>query len=143
MFYVRRDDLEIMRFDPKATMLRVIGRRSGRRLQGRLHQDGLVCNMGQVVDLSSGGMRVLAKRPHHGELTVCVDGFDMTLRLQANIVWCERHGFRCFEMGLEFLYVDEEMGQILSRISRQHRKQRAIDEPVGEEKDHELTEKKA
>ena len=129
MLYASRDDLEIVRFDPTATMLRVIGRRSGRRLPGRLPQEGLHCNLGPVLDLSAGGMRVLAKRPHHGELTVCVDGFDMSLRLQANIVWCERHGLRCYEMGLKFLYVAEEMGRVLSRISQMHRKQRAIGQP--------------
>lgn len=129
MLYASRDDLGIVRFDPKATMLRVIGRRSGRRLPGRLPQEGLYCNLGAVVDLSAGGMRVLAKRPHHGELTVCVDGFDMSLRLQANVVWCEHHGLRCYEMGLKFLYVAEEMGRVLSRISQMHRKQRAIGQP--------------
>ncbi len=112
-------------------MMRVIGRRDGRRLKGRLPQEGLNCNLGPVLDLSSGGMRVLAKRPHHGELTVYVNGFDLTLRLQANIVWCERHGFRCHEMGLEFLYVDEEMARVLSRISRMHRKRRAIGNEEG------------
>ncbi len=129
MLYASRDDLEIVQFDPKATMLRVIGRRSGRRLRGRLPQEGLNCDLGSVLDRSAGGMRVLAKRPHHGELTVCVDGFEMSLRLQANIVWCKRHGLRCYEMGLQFLYVAEEMGRVLSRISQMHRKQRAIGQP--------------
>ena len=129
MLNASRDDLPIMRFAPKATMLRVIGRRNGRRVRGRLPQAGLYCNLGPVVDLSAGGIRVLTKRPHHGELTVCVDGFDMSLRLQANIVWCKHHGLRCYEMGLEFLYVAEEMGRVLSRISQMHRKQRAIGQP--------------
>ncbi len=130
-----------MRFDPMATMMRVIGRRDGRRLAGRLAQEGLECNLGPVLDLSSGGLRILSKRPREGELTVHLDGFDMTLKLQAKVVWTTRHGFRRHEMGLELLHVDEEMGRILSRISRQHRSQRAIDEPIGEEKEHELIEK--
>ncbi len=141
MFYVSRDDLQIMRFDPMATMMRVIGRRDGRRLAGRLAQEGLECNLGPVLDLSSGGLRILSKRPREGELTVHLDGFDLTLKLQAKVVWTTRHGFRRHEMGLELLHVDEEMGLILSRISRQHRSQRAIDEPIGEEKEHELIEK--
>ena len=141
MFYVSRDDLQIMRFDPMATMMRVIGRRDGRRLKGRLAQEGLDCNLGPVLDLSSGGLRVLSKRPRDGELTVHLDGFDLTLKLQAKVVWTTRHGFHRHEMGLELLHVDEEMGLILSRISRQHRSQRAIDEPIGEEKEHELIEK--
>jgi len=143
MFYASRDDLQIMRFDPMTTMMRVIGRRDGRRLAGRLLQDGLDCNLGPVLDLSAGGLRVLSKRPREGELTVHLDGFDLTLKLQAKVVWTTRHGFRRHEVGLELLHVDEEMAQILSRISRQHRMQRAIDEPVGEENEHELTEKKA
>ena len=109
-------------------MMRVIGRRDGRRLKGRMPQEALDCNLGPVLDLSSGGMRVLSKRPREGELTVHLDGFDVTLKLDANVVWTTRHGFRRHEMGLEFMHVDEEMGQILSRISRQHRKQRAIDD---------------
>ena len=141
MFYASRDDLQIMRFDPMATMMRVIGRRDGRRLAGRLPQEGLECNLGPVLDLSSGGLRVLSKRPRDGVLTVHLDGLDVTLKLQAKVVWTIRHGFRRHEMGLELLHVDEEMGQILSRISRQHRSQRAIDEPIGEEKEHELIEK--
>ncbi len=141
MFYVSRDDLQLMRFDPMATMMRVIGRRDGRRLAGRLAQEGLECNLGPVLDLSSGGLRILSKRPRDGELTVHLDGFDLTLKLQAKVVWTTRHGFRRHEMGLELLHVVDEMGLILSRISRQHRSQRAIDEPIGEEKEHELIEK--
>ena len=126
MFYASRDDLQIMRFDPMATMMRVIGRRDGRRLKGRLAQEGLDCNLGPVLDLSSGGLRVLSKRPREGVLTVRLDGFDMTLKLQAKVVWTTRHGFRRHEMGLEFMHVDDDMAHILSRISRQHRKQRSI-----------------
>ena len=117
--------------------MRVIGRRDGRRVKGRLPQEGLDCNLGPVLDLSLGGVRVLCKRPREGDLTVHLDGFDITLKLQAKVVWTTRHGFRRHEMGLEFMHVDEEIARILSRISRQHRKQRAIDEPGRKEKEDE------
>ncbi|MHC4220752.1 MAG: PilZ domain-containing protein [Planctomycetota bacterium] len=113
-----------MQFNPHLGLSRFIGRREGRRIPGRLPQELLLCNLGPVLDLSAGGMRVLSTRPQAGSLDVALQGADLSLTLRAKVAWVHRLGFRRHEIGLTFLEVDEDTAQLLSRISNNHRARR-------------------
>jgi len=92
--------------------------REGRRLPGRVPQEMLVCDLGPVLDLSSGGMRVLGTRRRQGELDLTLWGEDLKLALRARVAWSRRLGFRRHEIGLALLEVDETVAELLSRVSR-------------------------
>ncbi len=115
-----------MQFNPQIGLTRFIGRREGRRIPGRLPQEALECDLGPVLDMSSGGMRVLCRRPYQGEVLIHVEGYDVVLTLQARVAWIQKLGFRRFEIGFAFIDIDEDMAQMLTRISTIHRERRAI-----------------
>ena len=115
-----------MQFNPHMGLSRFIGRREGRRVPGRMPQELLYCNLGPVLDLSAGGMRVLSTKPWSGCFDVELKGADVALTVRAKVAWAQRLGFRRHEIGLSFVDVDEEAAQILSRISSQHRARAAV-----------------
>ena len=115
-----------MQFNPSMTLGRFIGRREGRRIPGRVPQEMLVCDLGPVLDLSPGGMRVLATRRREGQLDLTLCGGDLKLALRAKVVWNRRLGFRRHEVGLTLLDVDETVAELLTRISKDHRARQVI-----------------
>lgn len=119
-------DLGVMQFNPQTSLTRFIGRREGRRVPGRLPQESLQCDLGPVLDMSSGGMRVLSRRPYEGTFQIHVKGYDVVLTLQARVAWVQKLGFRRFEIGFAFLDIDEDVALMLTRISTIHRERRAI-----------------
>lgn len=115
-----------MQFNPSMRLSRFMGSRDGRRIPGRLPQEQLVCNIGPVLDLSPGGMRVLSTRPRLGSLEIGLRGGEVSLNLDAKVAWSRRLGFRRHEIGLTFVDVDAEVAGILSRISTDHRARSAV-----------------
>ncbi len=115
-----------MQFNPTMRLSRFIGTREGRRIPGRLPQEQLICNLGPVLDLSPGGMRILCTRPHLGTMDVRLRGGDFSLKIHTKVAWSRRLGFRRHEIGLTFLDVDEELGAMLSRISSDHRSRQIL-----------------
>ncbi len=115
-----------MQFHPQLTFSRFIGRRDGRRVPGRLPQDTLYCDLGPVLDLSSGGMRVLATKPYGGMISVSVHGENLDVKVRGRVAWTRRHGFRRHEIGLTFQDVDEEVAKILGRMATDHRARHAV-----------------
>ncbi len=99
---------------------------SDRRSPGRTPQESLMCDLGPVLDLSSGGMRILSKRPLRDIVKAKVWAFDFCMTLDTRVAWSNRLGFRRHEIGLEFINVDEPVSKILGRISALHRMRRAI-----------------
>ncbi len=97
-----------------------------RRAYGRLRQESLDCNLGAVLDLSLGGMRVQCNRPPKGEIDVELRGSEVKLRLRAQVVWTRRVGFRKYEVGLNFLRLPAETIKQLTRISLNHRVRRSF-----------------
>ena len=97
-----------------------------RRTTGRLPQESLECNLGPVLDMSTGGMRVLCKRPHQGPLQVCLKASQYSMTLSGQVVWSRRLGFRRHEIGVHFVDVDDDTTQVLSRVSASYRMRRAL-----------------
>ncbi len=115
-----------MQFNPTIRLSRFLGGRDGRRIPGRLPQEQLVCDLGPVLDLSAGGMRVLSTRPLLGMKDVGLRGGDFSVKLSTKVAWSRRLGFRRHEIGLTFLDIDEELATMLARISSDHRARSAI-----------------
>ncbi len=74
-----------------------------KRQHGRHRPDGLVCNLGQVVDLSQGGMRLLSKRERQGSQTVVLTTPRLgKLTLRGRVAWRRELGFREHVLGITF-----------------------------------------
>ncbi len=99
---------------------------SDRRSPGRVQQEELMCDLGPVLDLSSGGMRILSRRQLRDNIKAKVWAYNFNMILDARVAWTNRLGFRRHEIGLEFINVDESTSKILGRISATHRMRRAI-----------------
>lgn len=115
-----------MQFNPHMTLSRFIGRRDGRRVPGRVPLDTLYCELGPVIDLSTGGMRVLSTKPCKSEVRVHLHGDDVDVKLRARVAWTRRHGFRRHEIGLTFINVDDDLSKILHRMATDHRARHAV-----------------
>lgn len=80
-----------------------------KRQHGRHRPDGLACNLGQVVDLSQGGMRLLSKRERHGQQTVVLSTPRQgRVTLTGRVAWRRELGFREHVLGLTFEQVSAE-----------------------------------
>ncbi len=115
-----------MQFNQSLRLSRFVGHRDGRRVPGRVVQELLISDLGPVLDLSPGGMRVLATRSRVGKLDVSLQGSDVSLTLRCNVAWSHRLGFRRHEIGLAFIDVDESAAGILARIAANHRARQVI-----------------
>lgn len=90
---------------------------------GRLRTQALGCSIGQVLDLSGGGMRVRTIRDaalvQGTTLGVVLYGGDLPdTRVDARIVWARNTGWRAREVGLSFLAMPEATRSGLSEIVR-------------------------
>ncbi len=99
------------------------GPRGCRRGHGRRYQEGLESTAGTVLDLSAGGMRVITRRrPPARDIQIALISEDGELCLDARCAWVKRVGVARFEVGYEFLAVDQAARDHLTRISSAHRK---------------------
>lgn len=78
-----------------------------RRSFQRFVQGNLISSIGPVLDLSTAGMRVIAKKPWCGEITVRISAPGIDMRIRATVMWSRKLGFRAYEMGLTFDDLDD------------------------------------
>jgi hypothetical protein len=131
---VHPDDITVMesheRAVPKASDLPMLpavgGPKGSRRRSGRLPQESLQCNLGTVLDISAGGMRVLTRAKPSGRLNVVLQGYPLPEPLAAEVAWTKRSGLFMREVGLCFHDVSPQMAQFLTRIAMMHRFRRVI-----------------
>jgi hypothetical protein len=90
---------------------------SDRRRHRRIKATGSVtCNLGTVLDISGGGLRVLSKSKADGEGRVELTSTTLRVIVPARVVWCHKVGFRKYVMGLEFTSLTPELTRQLSEI---------------------------
>ncbi len=97
-----------------------------RREHGRLPQELLQSSIGPVLNLSMGGMRVQCSKPPKGRIDVELLDLEEPVKLQADVMWVRRLGFRKFEVGLNFPSVPAATAKQLTRISLNHRLRRLL-----------------
>jgi hypothetical protein len=100
--------------------------RTSRRRFGRLPQESLQCNLGLVIDISAGGMRVLTRSKPRNNIHITLHGYPLPGPLVANVTWVKRAGLFMREIGLCFEGVTPEMAQVLTGIASIHRFRRVI-----------------
>lgn len=90
------------------------------RKGGRLRVCGVSSDLGPVRDLSASGMRVRVKgKPKiHECLTVRISAEDLSVTVQARIVWVQRCGLRRYEIGIEFIDLTGEQQQQIRDLVR-------------------------
>ena len=80
------------------------------------------CALGEVLDVSASGMRVLCtgKPPvkQGGTMPVRLKFSDGTLQVATQVRWCKRRGLRRFEIGLKFIQLKPGVEKILEAIAR-------------------------
>jgi hypothetical protein len=88
---------------------------------GRLRQDRLMCNLGQVIDISAGGMLVRGRRIPSGFHSISLAGHKMPGELVACVAWSRRVGLFAHESGMSFANLTPELSRVLSAIATANR----------------------
>ena len=87
------------------------------RRTGRLNQHTLMCNLGRVLDISAGGMRILCKKVPRSRVSVQLVGHPLPAKLTAVKQWSKRRGMFEHEVGLKFEDVTPAVAKCLSEIA--------------------------
>lgn len=93
------------------------GAKSGRRRTGRLETESVASNLGAVLNLSSGGMRVLCRRTPRNPVHVELVGCGAHLKLRGEVAWVQRIGFFQKIVGIHFIDVTEEQTSLLTSLA--------------------------
>jgi hypothetical protein len=115
-------DTDRMSYYTEPVLKALKGREDCRRSSGRQRLEALRCNLGPVLDLSAGGMRVLSKRSRSGELLVTLRSFGRKVTVAAKVAWSRRIGFRRHLVGLSFTNVNPDSIKALNQLSCDHRR---------------------
>jgi hypothetical protein len=104
--------------------------KNGRR-HGRIHCPGIVCNFGDVLDLSASGARIQFRGrlpvKSGDQIELQIKGVNGLFPVMAKVVWIRRAGWRKQELGLEFMDID---GQTLRELTTVARRAAAVTESV-------------
>lgn len=111
--------LHHMRRDPKAGVTSVDDDGANRRRSGRLPQEGIACDLGRVLDLSSGGMRVVTSRRLKAGSTMQIRLFAHSVQceLEVRVAWVRAIGLVRREIGLIFENVPESVARTIAAIA--------------------------
>jgi hypothetical protein len=93
---------------------------SGLRKHGRLRCTLAQCTMGEILDLSAGGMRVKGKVKADPGTRVMVSIVTQNgpVLVECKVAWVKRVKLFWFEMGLEFGAIDPELRRVLGEFAR-------------------------
>lgn len=90
---------------------------SDKRDRSRYRPRGMHTNLGQVVDLSASGMRMLSKKRLSGEQDIILKGVDdQVLNLRATVMWHRQHTANEHVYGLHFEHLNNEDRDGLERL---------------------------
>ena len=91
---------------------------SERRSATRIPQVELQCSLGQVLDITSTGLRVLCKRvPKDKWVKFNLNSTVDPIPVHAKIVWTKKVRFRRHEIGLRFVESSSEIDKLVQRCS--------------------------
>ncbi|NNF43762.1 MAG: PilZ domain-containing protein [Phycisphaerales bacterium] len=99
---------------------------TGRRRRGRLSQEAVICDRGQVVDLSSTGMRLRCSRVPKGIFETTLRGLGSEVSLKCKVVWTRRAGLFKKLCGIEFIDLDDGDAQRITRMGMINRDRRSV-----------------
>jgi hypothetical protein len=97
------------------------GAKPQQRRHGRLHCQDVTSILGDILDLSASGMRVLCavKPPPVGQpVQAIIKSCEGDLSMPCSVVWVRRKGFFRHEMGVQFGEIDATIRASLTRLAR-------------------------
>ena len=96
------------------------GSEADQRIHARMNLEHISCSVGQILDLSLGGMRVKCTSVPEPLVDFSIEHGDEKIDLRAEVVWNKRVGFRKHEVGLRFLNVSREVNDRLADLAMAH-----------------------
>lgn len=115
-----------MWYNPRSDCQQSTPSSDNRRRSGRIHQETLQCSLGEVLDLSATGMRVIARKVPKGTFSISVEGISENLRIECEVMWSKRKSFWKHEIGLRFVNVDRAITEKLTKVSTENRLRRHL-----------------
>lgn len=116
-------DSDGVAFQPPQNLDDTATRQAGQaRKGGRLKPLSLRCELGQVIDISGGGMRVKVKgklKLEKGEtFPLVIHAPEGEIRVKCKVVWTRKADWRSIEIGLQFDDVAPESRAMLNLVAR-------------------------
>mgnify|MGYP000270050056 CR=1 FL=1 len=105
---------------------------ANRRRPGRIRCERLSCSHGEVVDLSVTGARlrlkgVFSPRKDRGRKVVFETFMGPSLPFSCRVMWIKRVGLMQYEVGVEFIDLDDARQAQLTEMSRAHAGRTSVD----------------
>lgn len=94
---------------------------SNRRTAGRIRCHNVTCSYGEVLDISSSGLRIGGKRANlesGASIEFVLNGIDGPVALRAKVMWVRPASARQFEAGLELVDPTAEARAALVTLAR-------------------------
>ncbi len=92
------------------------------RRHGRLQTKDLTCSLGDVLDISASGMRIVTRSIRGiqaGEQSACsVGSVHGSFSVYVRVAWARRLSLAKWELGIEFIEPTPAAADVLSRIAR-------------------------
>ena len=117
--------VDMSRFDPLANVYKAESE-ADHRACGRLTQEAVVSSLGPVLDLSSTGMKVQSRRVPKGRSRVILQAAGTTMAIVCETRWAKKVGFLKYQVGLEFIEVDEQLRTVINQVAMNHRARRTM-----------------
>ncbi len=89
---------------------------ANRRKFGRFGRPALECDLGKVLDLAAGGVRIICRRRLSRRVRVRLWSDLGEIATEAEVCWTKRRGFRKHEVGLRFVRLGTEQARTLARF---------------------------
>lgn len=83
-------------------------------------------NVGEVIDISAGGMRVICRQAPPQRIHIQLQGHNLPGPLLAELAWSKKAGLFKREVGYKFVHLSDEVAQCLSTIAGSNRFRRAL-----------------
>lgn len=94
----------------------------GARRHGRIRCEILKCGLGEVMDISASGMRVMryGRRVVKEGKVLCLTlkALERTLPVTVKVVWVKRQGFMRYSFGVEFIDMTPEQAASIASFAR-------------------------
>ena len=99
-----------------------------RRQAARIRQDTLLkCNLGEVLNFSKSGMRLRRKRiPTRSNVFVKISDGERSVKVNADIVWVRKIGYRSYDLGLQFIDPSREQMKLITELAMFNRCRRTM-----------------
>ena len=89
---------------------------------GRVKVEMTECSLGNVLDISGGGVRIHTPKKHrlkNGQvIDIMISSTQGSTPVRARVVWVVKRSWRNFEIGLEFLGLTGQSRAVLNQIGR-------------------------